>query len=401
MPAQTGSISVGLADSHVHFGCASRFEELELYLESNQVSEIGLLSLPDARRINFNPEVLFARAKLAGRSRAFASFDYADRFQTVAGGVGEKLTAIPIEEQVEIYARAGFDGLKLWEGKPTFQQLYTTAIDDESFSGAFRAAARFSMPVVLHVADPPIFWNTAPGAGPENRLGWSASGAIETGQGLPSFEELMRQTVAVLDRNPDCVLIFPHMLFLAGDLGRLSALLEAHGNAFLDLSPGLYFYGELHRQHNAAVDFFNTYRERILFGSDGMWFCDGLSHLPQSDLEANSERTARLLKFLRTTEELENPFAYTRAEIPVIRGLGLPGETIHAICRTNFRDRIWGAKGWGKTPMQADRDIGGRGTVEYLRGFLQRLRTLTSDVSAPAYRSAEWVTRYFDPQGNR
>lgn len=371
-----------LADAHLHFGCADRLGELESYFRSNQVELAGVLSLPDVQRINFNPEVLYAKAKLGHRCRAFGSLDYADLFAPT----GADIPPVALDEQVERLARCGFDGLKLWEGKPTFQSRIGLALDDPRFSSVFVSAARHRLPVVLHVADPPVFWEAAQGPADSSRLGWD-----EPQTSIPSFEELMHQTEAVLSRHPDCSFIFPHMLFLAGDLDRLSALLDAFPNARLDLSPGVYFYGELHRRRTAAFDFFNSYADRILFGSDGMWFCAGPPDLPQSGLAANSERTARLLRFLSTDDELENPFPYTRAELPVVRGLALPPETLQRVSVTNFADLASNA-GSGAGGADIPTDV----AVEYLRQFLRRLGSLIgSRADTAAFRSAAQVLDYF------
>ncbi len=402
-----------LIDSHLHFGCASRFDGLSTYLNRMNIAGVGLLSLPDHERINFNPEVLYAKTRLA-KSRfaktraatpsgagspaagsvsggagvglscsAFASFDYADRFAPGAG-----IAPLPFEEQVDRFAAAGFDGLKLWEGKPAFQQRIGMPFDDGRFAGAFRAAARHGMPVVLHVADPPLFWDQSKLKGAEARLGWSPG---SDSYPLPSFEELMRQTVAVLERHPDCVFIFPHFLFLAGDLPRLAALLDRHANAFLDLSPGVYYYAELHRVRAHAIEFFNTYRDRILFGSDGMWFCRESAHLPQSGLDENCERTARLYRFLATAEEFPNPFQYTMEQTPAVRGLDLPPETLEAIFDANYRQRIW------KEPRgPAIRAVSRDAALDYLELFGRRLESLTEALRPADGGAAERPARRSD-----
>ncbi len=346
-----------------------------------------MLSLPDATRINFNPEVLYAKARLGDRCRAFGSLDYAHLFAPERAGI----PPLALDEQVAQLARCGFDGLKLWEGKPTFQSRIGMALDDVRFAPVFQSAARHALPIVLHVADPPVFWEGAATSGSGEKLGWEGSQ-----ESIPSFEELLRQTEEVLKHHSDCTFIFPHMLFLAGDLERLSALLEAYPNALLDLSPGVYFYGELHRRRKEAIDFFNRFSSRILFGSDGMWFCAGQPELPQSDLAANGERTRRLFRFLSSADEIDNPFPFTRDELPLVRGLALPSETLQRITLTNFRElAARSSSGSGANGT----DIPTGEAVEYLEGFLRRLE-LGDNRRRPtaAKESAVQVFKYFSSE---
>ncbi len=379
-----------IIDSHVHFACATRADELLQYMENISIAHLGLVSLPDHIRINFNPEVLFGKHLLGERAVAFGSLDYADRFS--GGGV----EPIGLAEQVEELAAAGFDGIKMWEGKPSFQQRIGLRLDDEELDGAFEAAASNGMPVVLHVADPAVFWNSDGG----DRLGWNADSGTGTNR-LPDFEDLILQAETVLSRHPRCIIIFPHLLFLAGDLERLSRLLDSHENGYLDLSPGLYFYGDLHRTRRHSIDFFNSYRQRILFGTDGMWFPPDSTHLPQSNIEENNERARRLIRFLSTQDVFPNPFAYTHAEIPDVRGLALPKETLESVYSNNFtrltsvRDRQY-----ARTPKAAAVARG------YLVQFMRRLEALTNcsgsgsaKASLPSAESLSAVSEMLEKEG--
>ncbi|MBN2553402.1 MAG: hypothetical protein JXB06_11570, partial [Spirochaetales bacterium] len=69
-----------LVDSHIHFSDHERLEELERYRSAIGARELCLLSLPLKQRINFNPEVLFAKAHLGSDCYGLASFDYSPLF---------------------------------------------------------------------------------------------------------------------------------------------------------------------------------------------------------------------------------------------------------------------------------------------------------------------------------
>ena len=52
-----------LIDSHIHFSDRSLLAELERYCREIGAEKVCVLSLPTQERINFNPEVLFAKAR--------------------------------------------------------------------------------------------------------------------------------------------------------------------------------------------------------------------------------------------------------------------------------------------------------------------------------------------------
>jgi predicted TIM-barrel fold metal-dependent hydrolase len=311
-----------LSDAHIHFACHRRLEELERYLADARVGRFALASLPDAHCIHFNPEVLYAKMRLGRRCYALGSFDYSARLHP---------GLFPSEEtdlaaQVERLRGLGFDGLKVFLGKPGFQRQVGWSLTEAPVARALERAAALGLPALIHVADPPVFWTRGPLAG----------------QQAPGFEELQAQALAVLDRHPRLKVIFAHLLMMAHDLPRLGGILAAHPNALLDLAPGLYFYGELHRRAAEAREFLLRFRSRVLFGSDGFWFCPDFDAFPYSSLAENLQRTRRLADFLATDRELDNPFPYTREEQPRLRGLGLARSregrrALRAILRDNFR----------------------------------------------------------------
>lgn len=293
------------------------------YLGELGVEHAGIVSLPDRLNVNFNPEALEAKLTAPDRFYVFGGFDYSAWLQP-----GLAPSARSLADQVEHMAGLGMDGIKMWAGKPTFQVQLGFGLDDPVYGPAFEAAARHALPIVIHVADPPQFWGSH-----LPRFGWSAAGSGAT---LPTFERLQEQAEAILRRHRDTRFIFPHLLFRAGDLEAFSRFMNDNGNACLDLSPGLYFYGDLHRQRARALTFFDEFRERVLFGTDAMWFEEGHPYLPALSFDQNLAGARRLLDFLTTGNPFENPFALTREEQPMLEGLALPAAILEPILGGNF-----------------------------------------------------------------
>ena len=310
------------SDAHIHFACHRRLEELERYLADARVDRCALASLPDAHRIHFNPEALYAKMRLGRRCYALGSLDYSARlYPRLFPGEQPDLAA-----QVDRLRRLGFDGLKVFLGKPGFQRQVGWSLTEAPVARALERAAALGLPALIHVAEPPVFWTRGPLAD----------------QQAPGYEELQAQALAVLDRHQRLTVVFAHLLMMAHDLPRLGGILDAHPNALLDLAPGLYFYGELHRQAAEAREFLIRFRDRVLFGSDGFWSSPDYDAFPYSSPAENLQRTRRLAYFLATERELDNPFPYTREEQPRLRGLGLARSregrrALRSILRDNFR----------------------------------------------------------------
>ncbi len=383
-----------LIDSHIHFSSHDRLNELQRYCREIGAERICLLSLPVKQRINFNPEVLFAKARLGDRCYGLASFDYSPLFFGGYSGVGSSsggragrgaegasageagggsggpgLTRadLDLSGQVERFRELGFDGLKVFLGKPSFQSELDLKLNDPEVLPAFKRAESLEMPVLIHIADPLIFWSyqSVPGFIPP---GWEQAVA-EGGGGIPAYEDLQAQALEVLEACPDLTVIFPHLLSMGQDISRLSGILETYPRVYLDLAPGLYFYYELDRQRDAAREFFARHSRRILFGTDAFWFPRWFSEFPHASVEDNLERGRYLLRFLSTEEPLDNPFVPTQRIQKQVRGLGLGADIMRRIRAENFTDLY----------PPVPRPVEPEACLGYLDEFMERLSAVAAE----------------------
>ncbi len=290
-------------DSHIHLGSADRFQDLEVYQQEYSLDRIGLISLPDRKRINFNPELLSFKILHPQTTYILGEFDY-------------RPGSPYLSDQVEELYRIGFDGLKLILGKPAFARTFGITLQDPSFTKAFdRVSTLFphSFPILVHVGDPYYFWET-----PSNiPLPWTYSSKD------PPFEECIALAEHLVKRFPHTVFIFPHLLFLAHQLDRLESILLSRPGVYTDLSPGNYFYADLFQQKKRTLDFLVSCKDRILFGTDGFFFDPRYKALPYTDLYGNLERTSRLIQFLEGNLPFPNPFIPTFTRFPLLNGLNL------------------------------------------------------------------------------
>jgi len=360
-----------LIDSHIHFCSHDRLSELQRYRPEIGAEKICVLSLPVKRRINFNPEILFAKAHLGSNCYGLASFDYSPLFyprsrgpgRSGGAGAGGDRADLDLPGQVERFRELGFDGLKIFLGKPSFQRELGLKLNDSEVLEALKRAESLQMPVLIHIADPLIFWSyqSIPGFIPP---GWEQ--AVKSGGGsggIPSYEELQRQGVEVLEACPDLTVIFPHLLSMGQDLSRLAGILEKYPRVYLDLAPGLYFYYELDRQRNEAREFFARFAKRILFGTDAFWFPDWFSEFPRASVEDNLKRGRHLLRFLASEKQLDNPFVPTRRIQKQVRGLGLDPDIMRRIRAENFLEL------YPPAPRELDHDA----CLGYLDDFMEQL----------------------------
>jgi uncharacterized protein len=136
-------------------------------------------------------------------------------------------------------------------------------IDDPELDPVWAAAARLGIPVFIHTADPPEFWQPLDYQN-ERWLELALfPGRRYTGE--PSFEQLMTERDNLLRRHPRTTFVIAHLGWHGNDLARLGRLFDANPNVHAELGAVLYDIG---RQPRTARDFFVKYQDRILFGKD-------------------------------------------------------------------------------------------------------------------------------------
>ena len=193
------------------------------------------------------------------RFTVFANLDF-DRFATGWGG----RAAAQLEQDV----RNGAIGLKI------FKDLGMTArkvdgsriaIDDPELDPVWAAASRLNVPVLIHTAEPPAFFEPPDYANERwlelalfpSRRNYDASKV--------KFAQLITERDQMFAKHPKTRFIAAHFGYHGHDLKRAGALLDKMPNVYLEVAAVLYEFG---RQPRAASAFFTKYQDRILFGKD-------------------------------------------------------------------------------------------------------------------------------------
>lgn len=197
---------------------------------------------------------------------------YPDRFsmfiQYDLSNIDEVDFAAKVEARTKEYASRGASGIKFlkWLGlryKDSSGKYIKP--DDKRLCPVWEAAAKYDMPVTIHIGDPVSFFEPIT---PQNERyeelythpHWSFADLR-----FYRFEELMDSQENLLIQNPDTRFIVAHVGSLATDLKRAGEQLDRYPNMYVDTAERI---SELGRQPHTAREFLLKYQDRVLYGTD-------------------------------------------------------------------------------------------------------------------------------------
>lgn len=220
--------------------------------------------------------------------------------------------------RLRIQKEHGAEGLKIWKvlGLHVRDHLGNLVdADDARIDPIWQAAGELGLPVVIHVADPPAFFDPIDETNErweelKNHPDWAF-----TSPPFPPFLHIIEGLASIITRHPHTAFIGAHVGCYAENLGWVGALLARCPNFNVDISARI---GELGRQPYTARKFFIRYSDRILFGSD---------------MGPYPEAYRVIYRFLETDDEY---FNYNAAPIPMqgrwhVHGLFLPDDILKKI----------------------------------------------------------------------
>lgn len=157
----------------------------------------------------------------------------------------------------------GFDGIKMLETKPTTIKKLGRPVCDPLYRDFFDAVEKDGTHMVWHVNDPAEFWDKDLAPAFCLEAGWFYGDGS-----YPSHEEIYRQVLAVLEKNPKLNVTFAHFFFMSGCPERLEKIFEQYPNTAVDLTPGSEMYADFRERAEYYRDFFTRHADRIEFGTD-------------------------------------------------------------------------------------------------------------------------------------
>ena len=311
-------INAGIYDIHVHAGGGGG---LQAFLDAGQKFIDETVQVDAVNLLVYNGN---SPRSLSAHLMSLALKTVDPRYTTY-GGFGYWL---PCDEeglrtQLEDMMNAGFDGLKMIEGKPTNRRVDPAlALDHPRYNGVGELLQKSGYHILNHVNDPVEFWS------PELVPSWSSSsssgGYCETDRFLP-YEQHYEETERWFARYPNMNMTFAHAYFLSNFPDRMIALFERFPKVSIDLTPGIEMYEGFTKYRSQWIPFFIKYQDRILFGTDNR-----VSHQEQVVGHDGSyfDRIAHMRRFLETDDQFE-AWGYN------LHGLALPKNVIKKIYSEN------------------------------------------------------------------
>jgi len=138
-------------------------------------------------------------------------------------------------------------------------------LDDPEIAPIFDACARLNLPVFIHTAEPPEFFEPIDMRNErwlELQLFPSRARPADR---FPTFETLMAERDRLFKAHPKTTFVAAHLAWHGSDLARLAKLFDAMPNVYAEMGAVLY---DLGRQPRLAHDFLVKYSQRVLFGKD-------------------------------------------------------------------------------------------------------------------------------------
>jgi predicted TIM-barrel fold metal-dependent hydrolase len=202
--------------------------------------------------------------RAAGHANRFVFFASLD-LNEVGPGSGARIAA-----QLEEDVRAGAVGIgEIGKGFGLSTQKADgtrLTMDDPELGIVWETAARLEIPVFVHTADPPEFFEALDFSNER----WLEMALFEGRRfndvaRFPAFDDLMAERDRMLAKHPNTTWILAHMGWHTHDLGRLGEIFDANPNVHAEVGAVLY---DLGRQPRFARKFFEKYQDRIFFGKD-------------------------------------------------------------------------------------------------------------------------------------
>lgn len=200
------------------------------------------------------------RSRHPDRMVLFANVDFSD----VGPGFGARAA-----QQLESDLKAGAAGLKVFKDLGLYDRKADGTrlkVDDPELDPIWETCARFKAPVLIHTAEPQMFFEPLDSTNERWLEQALFSGRrYQDRSRFPTFDALVAERDRMFTKHRNTTFIMAHMGWHGNDLARLGAMLDRMPNVYPEVAAILY---DLGRQPRAAHDFFVKYQDRVLFGKD-------------------------------------------------------------------------------------------------------------------------------------
>jgi uncharacterized protein len=171
-------------------------------------------------------------------------------------------------KQLEDDVKRGAQGLKIYKSlgmSVKDKNGNRIQIDDPRIDPIWAKCGELGIPVLIHSADPKSFWSPMDSTNERWLELKTHAGRMRSDTDPAPWEQIIREQHNVFKRHPKTKFINAHMGWYPNDLKKLSTLLDAMPNMYVEIGAVI---AELGRQPRTAREFMIKYQDRVLFGKD-------------------------------------------------------------------------------------------------------------------------------------
>jgi len=324
-----------LLDCHIHYAHPRLMPELIKLCDEVEIERFNVVCTPHQQRLSLVPDALHLKAHYPEKVYVFGGLDISVLF-TEPERAGESFAGYA-EKLMDL----GCDGIKLIEGKPMIRKMLPVQpFDNEIMAPFWEKVADARIPVLFHVNDPQEFWKA------DQVPEWAVERGWFYGDGsYVDYEKQYAEVLNVLERHPNLKIIFAHFFFFSAQLERLAGYLDRFPNISIDVTPGIEMYFNFSTNPEESRQFFETYQDRIMFGTDVG--AKGILDSPNQgiDFEESRERILLVRRFLETHQafvlDSNSGFLFGKSATELVP-LALPQNILEKIYHRNFENFVGG-----------------------------------------------------------
>jgi predicted TIM-barrel fold metal-dependent hydrolase len=181
--------------------------------------------------------------------------------------------------QSERLINIGADGFKMYEGKPNARKISgNISLTSQRYAGFYKLLEERGLPLALHLADPPDFWDKDKATAYQVSQNWFFGDAAHS-----TWQEIYDECIAIIASHPRLRVVLPQFGYLLSN--QVEELLRRFPNLYIDIASGGTF-DHLGEERDAFRKIALEFPDRLLFA------CSGVA----SDLVGmNARRAQRML----------------------------------------------------------------------------------------------------------
>ncbi|MBR5900212.1 MAG: amidohydrolase family protein [Clostridia bacterium] len=203
-----------------------------------------------------NLRVMYYKAAFTPNGYAYAGLEYDKLDLTDKKAVAEDLL-----RQVREFRKAGYDGIKMFEGHPNTRKTLGFALNDEVFDPFYEYCEKENFPIIIHVANAKYMWDKS-----QLSQYWIERGCAfdET---YPSFDDLHQEVLGLLQKHPKLNYTVAHFGFMTYNK-EVAEKFMSYENTKMDVTPGNNNYVNMDADREYWRDFIIKYSDKIVYGTD-------------------------------------------------------------------------------------------------------------------------------------